>query len=220
MGITDIDMKSVIIGAGTYSEVYLAFFHEAGIEIAGFIDDDEKYAGQSVMGVPVWGTTEILPQLKDEYGVEAVYCPIGINKTRVHFLEMARNLGYKTPNFIHKSVIIAPNVTIANEGVYILQATQIMPYVTIEKDVMISAGSNIIHHCHLSQGTFISNGVNFGAFVLAEKYAYIGMGSTVMTGVKVVGEDCLVGAGAVVVKDVPAKAIVAGVPAKVLRIKE
>lgn len=213
-------MKSVIIGAGTYSEVYLAFLQEAGVEIVGFLDDDEKYSGKDVLGLPVFGTTALLSELKGKYGVEAVYCPIGSNKTRVHFLEMARSLGYKTPNFIHRTVVIGPNVTIADEGVYILQATQIMPFVTIEKDVMISAGSNIIHHCHLSQGTFISNGVNFGAFVLAEKYAYIGMGSTVMTGVKVVGEDCLVGAGAVVVKDVPASAIVAGVPAKVLRIKE
>jgi len=213
-------MKSVIIGAGTYSEVYLAFLQEAGIEIIGFLDDDEKYEGKNVQGIPVWGTTEILPSLKEKFGVEAVYCPIGSNKTRVLFLELARSLGYQTPNFIHHTAIIGPHVTIADEGVYILQATQVMPFVTIEKDVMISAGSNVIHHCHLSQGTFISNGVNFGAFVVAEKYAYIGMGSTVMTGVKVVGEDCLVGAGAVVVRDVPAKAIVAGVPAKVLRIKE
>ena len=212
-------MKSVIIGAGTYSEVYLAFLQEAGVEVAGFLDDDEKYSGKDVQGVPVWGTNAMLPKLRDLYGVEAVYCPIGSNKTRVHFLEMARNLGYKTPNFIHHTVIIAPNVTIADEGVYILQATQVMPFVTIEKDVMISAGSNIIHHCHLSQGTFISNGVNFGAFVKAEKFAYIGMGATVMTGVNVIGEDALVGAGAVVVKDVPASAIMAGVPAKVLRLK-
>ena len=161
-----------------------------------------------------------MERLREDYKAEAVYCPIGANKTRVSFLEKARTLGIETPNLIHPTVTIAPNVTIATEGVYILQNTQIMPWVTIDRDVMISAGSNIIHHCHLSQGTFISNGVNFGANVLAEKYAYVGMGATVMTGVKVIGEDCLIGAGAVVVKDVPTHAVVAGVPAKVLRMKE
>lgn len=30
------NMKSVIIGAGTYGEVYLAYLQEAGIEIVGF----------------------------------------------------------------------------------------------------------------------------------------------------------------------------------------
>ena len=33
------NMKSVIIGAGTYGEVYLAYLQEAGIEIVGFLDD-------------------------------------------------------------------------------------------------------------------------------------------------------------------------------------
>ena len=40
-----------------------------------------------------------------------------------------------------------------------------------------------------------------------------------MTGLHELGEDCLIGAGAVVIKDVPAKAVMAGVPAKVLKYK-
>lgn len=213
-------MKSIIIGAGKYGEVYLAYLQEAGIDVVGFLDDDPKYEGVSVRGIPVLGKISAIETLMKTDGVEAVYCPLGDNKLRVQFLEKARSLGYKTPNYIHPSVIIAPFVEIAEEGVYILQATQIMPYVKIERDVMISTGANIIHHSHLSQGTFVSNGVCFGAYVLSKKYAYVGMGSTVMTGVKVLGEDCLIGAGAVVIKDVPDNAVVAGVPAKVLRIKE
>ena len=85
---------------------------------------------------------------------------------------------------------------------------------------MICGGTIVAHHCHLSQGTFISAGVNFGASIRTGKYAYIGIGSTIMTGIKELGEDCLVGAGAVVIRDVPERAVVAGVPAKVLRIKE
>ena len=212
-------MKSIIIGAGTYGEVYLAFLREAGIDIVGFLDDDPKFEEKFVKGVPVLGNVSLLESLRNQ-GVEAVYCPLGNNKLRVKFLEQSRQLGYKTPNYIHPSVLIAPEVSIAKEGIYILQATQIMPYVVIERDVMISTGANIIHHSHLSQGTFVSNGVCFGANVHSEKYAYVGMGATVMTGVNTLGEDCLIGAGAVVVKDVPDGAVMAGVPAKVLRIKD
>lgn len=210
-------MKSVIIGAGTYGEVYLAYLQEAGVDVVGFLDDDSKYDGTEVRGCPVIGHVSDLPVLRDIHGVEAVYCPLGNNVLRVNFLEKARELGYKTPNYIHPSVLIAPQVEIAEEGVYILQATQIMPFVKIEKDVMISTGANIIHHSHLKQGTFVSNGVCFGANVTSEKYAYVGMGSTVMTGVKILGTDCLIGAGAVVIRDVPDGAVMAGVPAKVLK---
>ena len=43
-------MKSVIIGAGTYGEVYLAYLQEAGVEIVGFLDDNPKYVGTNVRG--------------------------------------------------------------------------------------------------------------------------------------------------------------------------
>ncbi len=213
-------MKSIILGAGTYGEVYLAYLRDAGIDVIGFADDDSIYENKVIRGVPVLGKISDLQRIKDSYGIEAVYCPIGSNKLRVQFLDYARSLGLETPNYIHPSVCIAPEVSIADKGVYILQNTQIMPYVTIEKDVMISSGANIIHHSHLEQGTFVSNGVNLGANVHAMKYAYCGMGATIMTGVKILGEDCLIGAGAVIIRDVPDRAVMAGVPAKVIRIKE
>lgn len=212
-------MRSIIIGAGTYGEVYLAYLKEAGIDIVGFLDDDPKYIGQKVKGVQVLGGVSRLEDLKETEKIEAVYCPLGNNKLRVKFLSMARDLGYKIPNYIHPSVIISPNVTIG-EGVYILLGTTIMPYTEIRDFVMISMGVHLAHHNILEEGVFLSTGCNFGASIHAHKYAYCGISSTIMTGMHELGEDCLIGAGAVVIKDVPASAIVAGVPAKVIRIKE
>lgn len=212
-------MKSVIIGAGTYGEVYLTYLQDAGIEIVGFLDDNKKLLGTVVRGVPVLGPVTLLSELKGGYGVEAVYCPIGNNLLRTQLLEKARRLGLMTPFFIHPTANIAPNVQIGC-GVYILPNTTVMPYVKIEDDVMISIGSNIAHHSILHQGVFISNGVNLGASLVVEKLAYIGMGATVMTGVKRLGENCLIGAGTVVIRDVENNAVMAGVPAKFLKIKE
>ena len=212
-------MKSIIIGAGTYGEVYLAYLQEAGVDIVGFLDDNKDLHGSLVKGVRVLGGTDLLPSLRDTYQVEAVYCPIGNNKLRVRFLSLANQLGYQTPNYIHPSAIISSSVVIG-KGVYVLLNTSIMPYVTIQDYVMISMNANIAHHSVLEEGTFISTGVNFGASIVAHKYSYVGISATIMTGIKNLGEDCLVGAGAVVIKDVPDKAVVAGVPAKVLRIKD
>lgn len=212
-------MKSVIIGAGTYGEVYLAYLQEAGIDIVGFLDDDPKYEGTFVRGIPVLGTISLLNTLKGTDGIEAVYCPLGNNKLRVKFLTMAHELGYETPNYIHPSVLISPNVTIG-KGVYILLGTTIMPHTVINDYVMISMGVHLAHHNILEEGVFLSTGCNFGASIHAYKYAYCGISSTIMTGLHVLGEDCLIGAGAVVIRDVPDKAVMAGVPAKVLRFKE
>lgn len=207
-------MKSVIIGAGTYGEVYYSYLKEAGVEIIGFLDDAPK--SDKICNIPVLGKTDILPDLKSKYGIEAVYCPLGNNKLRVNFLSYAKELGYKTPNYIHPSVIISPNVIIG-DGVYILLGTTIMPFTIIKNYVMISMGVHLAHHSILEEGVFLSTGCNFGASIIANKYAYCGISSTIMTGIKELGENCLIGAGAVVVKDVEANTVVAGVPAKVLR---
>lgn len=212
-------MKSVIIGAGTYGEVYLAYLQEAGVEIVGFLDDNPDYFNTSIRGIPVLGKIELLNSLRHEQGVEAVYCPLGNNMLRVKFLTMAKELDYKTPNYIHPSVIISPNVKIG-KGVYILLGTTIMPHTVIKDYTMISMGVHLAHHTILEEGCFLSTGCNFGASIVAHKYAYCGISSTIMTGLRELGEDCLIGAGAVVIRDVEPKAVVAGIPAKVLKYKK
>lgn len=51
--------------------------------------------------------------------------------------------------------------------------------------------------------------------VVIGKYTFIGGGSTILPGVSI-GDGCVIGVGAVVNKDVPDHAIVAGVPAKII----
>lgn len=211
-------MKSVIIGAGTYGEVYLAYLQDAGVDVVGFLDDNPRFIGQKVRNKPVLGPVSKLESLKDTDSIEAVYCPLGNNKLRVKFLTWARGLGYKIPNYIHPNVVLSDDVLIG-QGVYILLGTTIMPHTTIKDFVMISMGVHVAHHNLLEEGVFLSTGCNFGASIVAHKYAYCGISSTIMTGIHELGEDCLVGAGAVVIKDVPANAVVAGVPAKVLKYK-
>ena len=55
--------------------------------------------------------------------------------------------------------------------------------------------------------------------VLVKKNAWLGMNVTICPGVTI-GEYAVVAAGAVVTKDVPAYAVVGGVPAKVIRMQD
>ncbi len=57
-----------------------------------------------------------------------------------------------------------------------------------------------------------------GPIILGDN-SWIGTGAIILDGVKV-GKGAIVGAGAVVTKDVPDYAIVAGVPAKIIRMRE
>ena len=87
--------------------------------------------------------------------------------------------------------------------------------VHIGESCMIASGTTILSHDHCKRvgpkeidcwltDTFIGN------------RCFLAVNCTILPGVKI-GDECIVGAGAVVTKDVPPHSIVAGNPAKVIR---
>lgn len=205
--------KAIIIGAGTYGQVYAEYLKNS-YNIVAFYDDDESLHNSKVNGIEVAGKVSDALSLPKS---TAVFVPIGNNPIRVKLLKKFEENGFDIPSYIHPQTIIHPSVKIAEKAVYVLPGTTIMPLVTIDKYVMISIGSNIIHHTHLEEGVFVSNGCNVGANITAKKNVYIGMGATIMTGVKTVGENTLIGAGAVVTQDLPGNCTAVGIPAKPIK---
>lgn len=210
------EKKCVIVGAGTYGQVYASYLAEKYKEIV-FIDDDKSLHGSFFEGVKVLGDFNYLLSKMDKSLLD-VYVPIGNNKIRVSFLKKLKNASFSTPSFIHPSAQINSTVKIGNP-VYILPSVTIMPLTIIDDYVMVSVGVNISHHTRLKEGVFISHGVNVGASTILENNVFCGINSTIMTGVKEIGENAIIGAGAVVIRDVAANKTVAGVPAKIINSK-
>jgi hypothetical protein len=86
--------------------------------------------------------------------------------------------------------------------------------ITIEDGVFIGPEAKILTEGHPEQPA-LRHTLQTKPIVIRRK-AWIGAGAMVLPGVTV-GENAIVAAGAVVTKDVPDNAIVAGVPATVLR---
>jgi acetyltransferase-like isoleucine patch superfamily enzyme len=92
--------------------------------------------------------------------------------------------------------------------------------VTIEDNVFIGHGVTFVNDSYPRATTATGELQNDADWkveaTLVKRGASIGSGATILSNTTV-GENAIVGAGSVVTKDVPASAIVAGNPAKVLR---
>ena len=84
--------------------------------------------------------------------------------------------------------------------------------VVIEDDVSIAANTQILTNNHDEH----EHRILLCKPVIIKKNAWIGAGVTILPGVTG-GENAIVGAGAVVTKDVPDNSVVVGVPAKVIK---
>ena len=113
---------------------------------------------------------------------------------------LSRFSSVKDGTIIHTGAIFTVNVYIGkgcliNKHVVIGHDVNIGEYTVISPNVTIGGNVNISSNCYLGSGAIIRNGIN-------------------------IGENSIIGMGSVVLKDVEPNFVVAGNPAKFLRINE
>lgn len=212
--ITNQQSKEIFIyGAGTYGEVMFELAEVCGFNPVGFYDDDLEKKGNMVMGIPVLGKLEIN---KESVSGKNIVVAIGDNGLRRKFMLAIRQASGQLPALIHPQAKISKYASIG-EGCYLHAQTNIWTKAVVSDFSIISPNAIIAHHTKLGEAGFVSAGANVGAGVELGDGVLIGIGATIMTGVKRIGKQAVVGAGAVVIRDVEPSAVVAGNPAKQLK---
>ena len=88
----------------------------------------------------------------------------------------------------------------------------------IHSHVKIDNLVHIAHNCIIGENSMIIACAEISGSAVVGENCWLGVGSSTMQKIKL-GNNCLIGIGAVVLKDVPPGAVMAGNPAKVIRIQ-
>jgi sugar O-acyltransferase (sialic acid O-acetyltransferase NeuD family) len=212
----------VILGAGGLArEAYWVFRDSSKItagkwEVLGFIDENRANFGKNICGITILGDFRWFK--KANMNELKVVCAVGSPGAKRHMVERAAYLGLEFCTVIHPSVQMSEYVylgsgTIITAGCILTTQIQIGNHVflnldtTVGHDVIIEDFVNVAPGCHISGDVTLKEGTDLGT------------GAVVLQGITV-GQWSTVGAGAVVIEDVPANAVVVGVPAKVIKYNE
>lgn len=201
-----------IVGAGIFAEEIQDVVELIGnLKIEAFIEGlDKGKCKREINGIPIKWIDDII---KEEKRLEC-FCAIGSPK-RKGIVELLEGRGFRFKTLIHPSSEIFPSALI-KAGSFIGANSIIAARSEVGKQVIINRGCLIGHHVHIENHVTISPGANIAGQCLIREGSYIGMGAIIIDGIKV-GANSVVGAGAVVTKDVPDNVQVLGVPARIVK---
>lgn len=137
---------------------------------------------------------------------------IGAPEVRERVAQQITHLGGTAVALVHPSASIGDNVAIA-PGAVVFAGVVVTTNVRIGSHCHLNVNSSVSHDCFLHEFTTISPGAVVCGSVTIGRRAFIGANACILQGLDV-GDDSIVGAGALVTKNVERSATVIGVPAQ------
>ncbi|MGB7159946.1 MAG: acetyltransferase [Tepidisphaeraceae bacterium] len=206
--------KLLICGTRTYAEEVADLASGVpGVEVVGFIENWEREKCNATLGgLPIHWVDD-LPKLKLSREHVAI-CALATTH-RSKFTKQVEALGLPFTTLIHPAAQISKTTQIG-EGSIVGQGVIMGSHNVIGRHVIFGRGTLIGHHTHIGDHCTIFPGCNIAGCNRIGQAVYVGMGSIIIHN-HVVGSHSVIGAGAVVVKDVAERTQVVGVPARVVK---
>ncbi|PKM53432.1 MAG: acetyltransferase [Firmicutes bacterium HGW-Firmicutes-5] len=200
--------KLIIIGASGHGKVVadIAMKMNKWKNIS-FFDDNKSL--KSALGLNISGkSADAFIHINEA----DIFVAIGNNESREQLQDQLEANGSKLPVLIHPNAVIGPDVELG-DGTVIMAGVVINTSSRIGKGCIINTSATVDHDNVIEDYVHVSPGANLAGIVKIGIRSWIGIGSVVSNNLSITN-DCKVGAGAVVVKDIEEPGTYVGIPAK------
>lgn len=205
--------KLIIVGAGGFAREVAWLVEEINQskpswDLLGFFDENENDCSQ-MNGYTIIKKSEFDKHL-DAFIVIAIGDPETRKKVAMRYVGKYRFATLIHPSIsIHKTSCVGP-------GSIVCKDTIITTNVNIGNHVIVNLDCTIGHDATLKDYVTIFPSVNVSGYVLIDECSSVGTGSQIIQQLKI-GANTTIGAGSVVVKDIPSMVVAVGVPARVIK---
>ena len=181
-------------------------------QLVGYLDDDNSRHRSIVGGHAVLGGMDVLTRHSGEFLVA-----LGVGSPTIKQDIVARAMPYarEFPVLVHPSVTLNARVNV-QQGTQLHEGTIITVDVAIGAFVIVNRRVDISHDCHVGDYATLAPAVTLTGATYIGTAADLGARVTTIPGVRV-GANSVVGAGAVVTRDIPDNVTAVGVPARVVK---
>lgn len=182
-----------------------------GVEVVGFVENwDRARCEQPYEGLPVYWVDD-LPRLARDH--VAVCALATTHRSRFTRQVEAHGMGFAT--LVHPMARVSTRSSLG-PGTIVAPGAVIGAHTHVGRHVIVSRGALIGHHTRIGDHASIMPGANIAGNSRFGDAVFVAIGATVLDNLTV-GAHSVIGAGAVVVKDVPDRTLVVGLPARVVK---
>jgi sugar O-acyltransferase (sialic acid O-acetyltransferase NeuD family) len=206
----------VIIGAGEFAQIACEYFqHDSDYDVAAFSVEREYLSQPSLADRPVVAY-ESLPELYPPGEVDVfVAIPASqLNRLRTRFYQDAKSKGYSFATYVSSRAFVWRNAEVG-ENSFIFESNVIQPFVRIGNNCVLWSGNHVGHRTVVGDNVFVASHAVISGYCQIGASSFVGVNSTFNDSVKV-APDCVIGSGALVVRDTEPGRVYVGSPARAL----
>lgn len=210
----------VIIGAGGFAREVAWLVEDLNVEkrcwnLIGYVDEDPEKQDLVLNNVPVLGS---FANLGGAARKAAAVCAIGTPQFKHKMVLKGNEVGFEYVNLIHPNVRISRYVEMG-VGNIICAGNILTVNINLGNHVILNLDCTVGHDAIIGNYCTILPSVNLSGNSTLKEGCLMGTNSAVIEGVNV-GEWSIIGAGAVLTKDIPPHCTAVGVPAKAIKFRQ